>query len=154
MIFISNIRHYFYSIKKLDLVMSISKDNNLKIWNFSNLDLLTDIKKVYDRGYLTSACFLNDNNQLYILTGNGIRNIKEESGPIQIYNLEGNKIKEIKDSNFATVFIDIYYDKKLSKNFIITGNAGYVMSYDYNEMKMYHKYIDDNNTLGHGSIII
>ena len=28
------------------------------------------------------------------------------------------------------------------------------MSYDYNEMKMYHKYIDGNNTRGHFSIII
>ena len=151
--YIINIRHYFYSIIKYDLIMSISQDNNLKIWNFGNWDLLINIEKVYDKGYLNSACFLNDNNQLYILTGNDIPNNKE-SGPIQIYNFGGNKIKEINDSNFPTAFIDAYYDKKLSKNFIITGNLGCVRSYDYNEMKLYHKYIDVNNSDYHRSIII
>ena len=152
--YITNIRHYLYSIKKMDLVMSISKDNNLKIWNFSDWNLLTDIKNVYNRGDLDSACFLNENNQIYILTGNEISNNKGVSGPIKIYNLEGNKIKELNDYNFTTYFIDIYYDKKLSKNFIITGNLGFVISYDYNEMKIYHKYIDSNNTCCHCSIII
>ena len=150
---ITNIRHYYYSIQKMDLVMSISRDNNLKIWNLSDWNLLTDIKKVYDKGDLDSACFLNDNNQIYILTGNEMSSSKIAE-PIKIYNLKGNKIKEIDDSNFTTYFIDIYYDKKLSKNFIITGNLGYVMSYDYNEMKMYHKYIDGNNSSCHCSIVV
>jgi surface protein len=154
--YITNIRHYFDSIKNRDLIMSISMDNNIKIWNFKDWNLLTDIKEIYDKGDLDSACFLNDNNQIYILTSNETPNKKGESGPIKIYDLEGNKIKELYDYNFTTYFIDIYYDNNLSKNFIITGNLGFVMSYDYNEMKRYHKYIDieGNNTACHCSIII
>ena len=51
------------------------------------------------------------------------------------------------------MFIDTYYDKKFSKNYILTGNYGYVKSYDYDENKLYHKYCD-NNSKAHDSIAI
>ena len=51
------------------------------------------------------------------------------------------------------MFIDTYYDKKFSKNYILTGNYGYVKSYDYDENKLYHKYCD-NNSKSHDSIAI
>ena len=50
--------------------------------------------------------------------------------------------------------IDTYYDKKLSKYYILTGNIGYVKSYDYSENKLYYKYYDPGNIKGHDSIII
>ena len=53
-------------------------------------------------------------------------------------------------------FIDIYYDNDLFKNYIITGNKGYIKSYDYNKNKLYHKYQENSNNdgLGHMSFII
>ena len=127
--YITNIRHYLDLINKKDLVMSISRhNNNIKIWNFKEWNLISDIKQIYDFGSLDSACFLNNNNDLYILTSNSIQNEKEESGPIKIYNLEGKKISELTELNFRTYFIDTYYDNKLSKNYIITGNSGYSLS--------------------------
>ena len=145
--YITNIRHYFDFINKRDLIMSIScDDNNIKIWNFSDWNLLTNITQIYNTGLLCSGCFLKDNYQIYILTSNA--NINGESEKIKIYNLEGNKINELNNSNIPTFLIDSYYDNKLSKNYIITGNNGFVMSYDYNENKIYHKYIDkDDNSI-------
>ena len=104
-------------------------------------------------GRLFSACFLNDNNnQIYILTSNcNDQPINYE--PIKIYDLNGNKIKEINNSNENTYFIDTYYDNNLSKYYIITGNIGYIKSYDYNNNKLYHKYCDNDNS-GSASIII
>ena len=154
--YITNIKYYLDLRNKRDLMMSISRDNNnIKIWNFKNWNLITDIKEIYDSGALNSASFLNNNNEIYILTSNSISNKEEESGQIKIYNLEGNKIDELFDFNIRTFFIDIYNDNKLSKIFIITGNPGYCISYNYNDKKIYHKYIDiDKNYSGHYSLII
>ena len=77
------------------------------------------------------------------------------SESIKIFDLKGNEIKIINDSNDNTIFIDSYYDKKKSKNYIITGNSGYIKSYDYINNKIYHIYKDkkdDDNS--HDSLII
>ena len=42
-------------------------------------------------------------------------------------------------------YMDYYYDNKTTKNYIITSNKGYVISYDYNENTIYRKYRDDKN---------
>ena len=153
---ITNIRHYFDSIKKRDLIMSISDNNkNIKIWDFNNWSLLTNIKGQYNKDIYYLACFLKDNNQIYILTSEYLK--IGESKPIKIYDLEGTKIKEINNLNDKTFFIDAYFDEKLSKNFIVTGNQGYDISYDYNENKIYHKYIDhpkNNSHYNHYSLIV
>ena len=72
---------------------------------------------------------------------------------IKVFDFNGQKIKEIDNTNELTYFIDIYYDKILSKIYIITGNYGYIKSYDYIIKQLYHKY-DDNDKCGHSSIII
>ncbi len=57
--------------------------------------------------------------------------------------------------SYETNFIDIYYDNILSKIYIITGNDGFIKSYDYAKNIIYHKYYDnDNNNNNHISIII
>ena len=137
--------------------MSISaKDNNIKIWNINNLEFLINIKNINKKGYLNSACFLKDNNEIYIVTSNFYYCTFES---IKIFDLKGNKIIEIKESNDKTYFIDTFYDKNLCKNFIIASNIGYIKSYDYNENKIYHKYIEIKSDItiinvGHPAIII
>jgi WD40 repeat protein len=104
-------------------------------------------------GYLNSACFLNDNNKSYIIVCFAIYNTNE-SEPIKVFDFKGNKIKEINDSKDSAYYIDNYYDNDLLKNYILTGNLGYIKSYDYNENKIYHKYYENNNIYGHLSLII
>ena len=149
--YITNFRYYMDYINNRDLIISISSnDNNIKLWNITNFELILNIKKIYDTGYLQSACFLNNNNQNYIITSNDCLN------KIKVFDFKGEKIKEINDSEESTFYIDIYYDNNLFKNYIITGHRGYVKSYDYNKNKLYHKYygdINDNDDY-HMSIII
>ena len=153
--FITNFRHYLDNINKRDLILSISLlDNNIKLWNLKNWNCLLDIKNINNGGELYSACFLNDNNKIYILTSNSNIYWKRDGNEfIKVYNFNGNKIKEINDSCDRIVYIDNYYDKKSSKNYIITGNYGYVKSYDYNKNKLYHKYLSKYSGK-HFSIIV
>jgi len=154
--FITNFRHYLDEINKRDLVMSMSRnDNNIKIWNINNFECLLNLKNVNQNGCIYSACFLKDNSQNYILTSN--RNMNGESSEIKLFDFKGKKIDEIKDSKDQTFFIDTFYDNILNKNFIITGNFGYIKSFDYTKNELYHKYDDnkcDNNDRFHCSIII
>ena len=150
--YISNLRHCLDKKNKRDLVMSLSfKDNNIKLWDANNWNCILNISEVNKNGFLDSACFLEDNNQYFIVTSNC--NWSGYSEPIKIMDFNGNKIKEISNSNDKTYFIDTYYDKVTSTNYIITGNENYVKSYDYNENKLYYKYYDNDNR-GHFSIVI
>ena len=65
---------------------------------------------------------------------------------IKVYDFKGNKSKEIIDSNHI-FFIDTYYDKDLSKIYIITSNEDCIKSYDYHKNELYYKYCEncDNN---------
>ena len=148
---ISNIRYYLDKNKKVDLIISISSRENIKIWNFNNLECLLDINKVNKVGRLLSAYIINDNDVNYLLTSNS--NHPEEAEPIKLYDFKGVKIKEVKDSEDNTFFVNTYYEKKSSKIYIITGNFGYAKSYDYKEDKVYKKY-DSDDKRRHYSLII
>jgi hypothetical protein len=157
--YITNFRHYLDKTDNLDIIMSISSDeNNIKIWNFKNWDCLCNIENINNNGSLYSAGLLYHNNLFYIITSNDNYNHSE---CIKVYNFDGNKISEIKDSNERTFFIEIYYDNKSSTNYIISGNNGYIKSYDYINNKIYYKYYDknyyndiDDNFFSHDSVII
>ena len=138
---ITNFRHCFDQSNKKDLILSISsKINNIKVWSSTNLELIYNFENINDSGSLKSACFLEDNQKIYIVVCNS--NNFDKVKPIRIYDLKGTQIKEIINSKDDTYFIDSYYDKKLNKNYIITGNYYDVKSYDYEENKLYYKYFD------------
>lgn len=140
--YITFFKHYFDRINYRDIIISISShDNNLKLWNLRNWDCILNLENINQDGDLYSSCLLCYNNQNYILTSNcyGINGFNE---PIKLYNLKGKKIREIKESKHSTVFIDIYTDKINGKKYIITGNEGFVKSYDFSRDKTYFKYED------------
>ena len=148
---ITNFRHYLDKIKKTDLIISISTmGNNIKLWNVKDFTCLANIKNFNKNYWIFSACFLNENNQIYIVTSN--HNL-DDYDIIEVFDMKGNKIKEINESNDETFFIDTYYDNKSLINYIITGNKGYVKSYVFNKNKIYHKY-NDNDNKDHHSIVI
>jgi len=148
---VTNFRHFVDKIKKRDILLSISADSrNVRLWDIKNWELLTNITKIYSSGYLYSASYLIDEGKYYIVTCNS----SQKSEGIKIFNFYGEFVKEIKNSNEDTYFIDCYYDNKLNKYFILTGNISYVKSYDYSENKLYFKYTDKGNNHGHDSIII
>ena len=150
--YITNFRYYLDKINKRDLLLSISaQDNNIKLWDINCFECIINIVKIYSEGILSSGVIFNENNINYIIVCNF--NVWD-SDSIKIFDFNGNKIKEIKDNaNDKTFLIDIYYDTISSKNYILTGNWGYIKSYDYNKNKIYHKYCD-NDKKTHYNIII
>ena len=70
-------------------------------------------------GFTKSACILNFNNDLFVVTSN--YSYSEVPEPIKLYNLEGYKIKEINYKNNQTYFIDIYHDKQFDIKLLVSG---------------------------------
>ena len=138
---ITNFRYYFDKINKRDLIISIScEDNNIKLWNANNWECLLNLKNIYNNGFLFSACFLFLNNNTYIITSNNNINIEDDfSEAIKVYDLKGNFVKEINESYLKSFFIDCYLD------YIITGNKGYIKSYNYKENQTYQIYNDNSD---------
>ena len=145
--YITNFQHITDIKNKRDLCMSVScEDNNIFIWDLNKLGCILNILNINNGGILYSACFLNDNNNIYILTSNSSQSpfyINFE--PIKIFDLNGQKIKEIKNSNDKTYYFNTYYDNTLSKNYIITCNFNYIKSYDYENNELYKKYYDKDD---------
>ena len=156
--YITNFKHYLDKINKRDIIMSLSKkDNNIKLWNANSWEQIKNIENVNQKDFLYSACFLNANSTNYIITSNGCNrqyymNIHNFE-PMKLYDFNGEKIKDLNDTNDCTFFIDSYFDDKLSKNFIVTGNYNYIKSYDYDKGEIYKKYFENNNGI-HPSVII
>ena len=140
--YITNFRYHFDNINNRDLILTISSlNNNIKLWDANTLSCLHDFYNI-NKNSLFSACFLSDNEQINIITSDC--SFSGNSDTIKSFDLKGNQIKEINNSNEDTFFMDIYYDNYLSKNYIITGNKGYIKSYDYNQNKLFHKYYDED----------
>ena len=138
---------------KKNLMLSISSDdNNLKVWNISNFQCLCSIFGINKQGWINCACFLNNNNQVYVLTTNSF-GFSKKPDPIKVFDLKGKIKNNIKDSQTNTYFIDVYYDDMSSKKYIITGNAGFCRSYDYNQNIVYRTYSDKDSRFHISSII-
>ena len=77
-------------------------------------------------------------------------------GPIKIYDLEGNIIKKLDNYRINTYFIDIYYDNKNSKIFILTCNDNSVQAFDYEQNSIYKIYKEEDDIFGsnHNCLII
>ena len=154
---IINFRHISEIKNKRDLIISCSSpDNNIKLWSFNNWECIYNFKNVNKKNFLYSACFLRNNQDIFIISSN--YSYKAISEKMKVFDLNGNKIQEINDSNEKTVFIDTFYDDKLNKHFIVTGNHGYSKSYDYSNNRVYHNYCDNAEKFGiqssHYNIVI
>ena len=147
---ILSIKHCSDKINKRDLIITSKiEETNLEIWDFKNWECIFSIKKVTP--YYIIPCFLNVNNNIYIITTNNINtknNLDSFFQFIYLYDLNGNRLNIINEEENTlnrTYIIDIYYDKKSNKNYIITCNKNDIKSYDYNENKIYHIFYETNN---------
>ena len=151
--YITNFRHYLDEISKRDLVMSISlKDRNIKLWNANNFECLLNIPHAYKSGKLLSACFLEENNKIYIITSCNDQFLN--SGQIIVFDLFGNIEKKITGTNERTYYVDNYFDNITSRNYIITCNKGHIKSYDYKTNILFFKYKDNDKDSNHVCAII
>ena len=106
--FITNIRHFINKNNKMDIIISISdRDNNLKVWDINNCECILNIFHANNSGFLCSACLINEDNNIYILSSNC--NTFGENEKIKIYDLKGKIINQINDSNEKTCLWDKDY---------------------------------------------
>lgn len=143
---ITDVRHFKDIKNKIDLILSTSLYGQIKLWNLRNCECLLNIENIYKHSsiYMYSSCFLENNNFIYIITSN----FAWRSGPFKVFDLNGKLIKEINDSNDETIYIENYYDNKLSTNFILACNTGFIKSYDFKNNKLFKKYnVNDQRSL-------
>ena len=136
-----NFNYYCDKNNKRDLILSIS-NKDILLWNVKNWECLSKIQNLGDN---LLACFINDNNNIYIFSIISY-NIYSKS---KLFYLFGEEIKDLYEYNEDTTFVDTYYDKNLNKNYIITGHYRYIYSYDYTNNKIYHKYHEKSYDFHH-----
>ena len=135
---VSNFNHHLDEKNKRDLLMLVSSEKKeFKIWDMKNIEC---IFKLNIKGLSCKGSFLNYDNNLYLVANTS--NFDNNSGEINIYDFHSNKIKKINDFNEPCHKIFVFYDKKKSKNYIISTHFKYIKSYDYEENKLYLKYED------------
>ena len=153
--YIRNFFHYLDNKNRKDLLLSISIQN-LKVWNINTWENILTIQNSndYKNGFYL-GCFINENNNLNILAIN--KNFSQNFyfhfqfyKEFKIFDLNGINIKNIL-LRVEINYIDCYYDKKISKNYIILGHYNKIRSYDYENHKTYCIYnkskskFEDNN---------
>ena len=151
--YITSFRYKYDKVNNKDIIMSVSgEDNNIKLWNTKNWECLHNFENIYSNGIIYSACFLDDNINIYIISSNWISYFMRPE-PIKVFDLNGNKIKEINDSKENIFLIDSFYDNKLSKNYIVIGKIESIKSFDFIENKKYREYTV-NDRKDHSNFII
>ena len=75
---ITNLRHYLDKRNKRNIIMSISSSIFiLKLWNIKNYECLLNIKTINVKGHLLLGCFMNENNNIYIISYNSMATYNE-----------------------------------------------------------------------------
>ena len=141
---LNELKHYFDKNNERDLVSSISlHDNNIKIWNFNNLECILNINYRIGNFFLNlnSVCFLNNGKDIHLIVSS--INMPQNQ-LIHIYNLRGEKIKEINNNKLRNYFVGTFYDDKFLKNYIIISTNADVRALDYNDNKIIKHYTPVN----------
>ena len=136
---ITNFRYSRDKNNSRDLVLSISdKNKNIKIWEVKTFSCILNLENVYFDGFLFSSCFLIEEiiKKSYIIT------INFSNEPIKIFNFKGAIVKSIDNREDHTYIVDSYYNSFQKRYYIITGNENFIISYNFEDGKIYNKYCD------------
>ena len=141
--------HCSKKFNKEYLLSASNEDNNVKIWDIQTWNCICIINKPYSRGLMFSVCFFFDEflNAKYICTSSNKEGIK-------LYDMKGFFIKEINKSNNEIYSINIYYDEKRFKYFLISCNKRNVKSFRMDSFTLYKNYSDNSSICEHVSSCI
>ena len=140
---IEKISHYFDNLNKRDIIMSIGKERDIKLWDIKSFECIKIFKNIYEEGTLI-ACFYKDCNQPYIITG-----CDKNNTSIKKFDLEGKLISEtglffnyIDDSEGGAYYINTF---EFSSSIII-GLYSKMMIYEspFSLSVKKHNYTDKN----------
>lgn len=141
--FIKYLTHQLDKKNKIDLLLSFDH-TSIKIWNINNLVCIHYFKDFYN---LYSACLINNIDKIDII-------IDCNNEKLKAYNLNGEIINEMNIENKSVVSVESFYDSELNQNYIIIVNdiTDNVISYNYIEDKVYHKYDNFDDSIQHLNI--
>jgi len=136
-----DIRHIFDDYNKIDLILIVS-DFLINIFNIRNLECICEIQNNNNLSWYNLGSFIKENNYINIAVCDGT------NSQIEIFNLNGKKEKSLSIEGQGKInILEIYYDKKLKNNYIITGKktsysgGDSIITFDYNKNQIYNNYM-------------
>ena len=128
-------RHYPDTKKRIDYLISSSYDRTVKVWDIKTYSYIVNITSAHSGYYIYSVSVLCDEKEdsNYIIT----------SAPneyMKVWDFSGKYIRKLGQNDESTYFIDVYYDNKEKKNYILNANSVDVKSYTFKNGELYHKY--------------
>ena len=135
---ICNLQYCLDTKIKRDLILSQSCYNNIKIWDINNYKCILNLKDM-ELSYVSvcKVCLMNYKNNIYII----LSSTSFSDPTCKLFDLSGELIKEIIfDSNIN--YIITYNDGELLKFYILISTPNMIKSYNYDEGKIYHSYLN------------
>ena len=128
-------RHYSDIKNRIDYLITSSYDRTVKVWDLKTYSYLVNILNAHSGYYIYSVSILfeEEENSKYIIT----------SAPneyMKIWDFNGKYIRNFGQNDESTYFIDVYYNSKEKKNYILNANSNDVKSYSFQNGEIYHKY--------------
>ena len=128
-------RHYPHIKNRIDYLITSSYDRTVKVWDIKTFSYIVNISNAHSGYYIYSVSILCDekDDTNYIIT----------SAPneyMKIWDFSGKYIRNLGQNDESTYFIDIYFDNKDKKNYILNANSVDVKSYTFKNGELYHKY--------------
>ena len=147
----TNFRHSFDKSKNRDLLITICNYvKNVKVWDVQKLNCIINISSIYNFGDLFSSCFLMDD----IHSKNYIICINSDKENLKIFDFSGKKVTEINNANDKSYLVDSFYNSKSKKYFIIVLNEKNIVSYNFPDKTIFHKYYESKTSGWHIHFII
>ena len=128
-------RHYSDIKNRIDYLITSSYDRTVKVWDIKSYSYILNISNAHSGYYIYSVSILCDEkeNANYIIT----------SAPneyMKVWDFKGKYLRNFGQNDESTYFIDVYYDNKEKKNYILNANSADVKSYTFTNGELYHKY--------------
>ena len=128
-------RHYPHIKNRIDYLITSSYDRTVKIWDLKTFAYIVNISNAHSGYYIYSVSVLCDekDDTNYVIT----------SAPneyMKIWDFSGKYIRNVGQNDESTYFIDVYYDSREKKNYILNANSVDVKSYTFKNGELYHKY--------------
>ena len=128
-------RHYPHMKNRIDYLISSSYDRTVKVWDIKTFSYIVNISNAHSGNYIYSVSVLCDekDDTNYIIT----------SAPneyMKIWDFSGKYIRNMGQNDESTYFIDVYFDNKEKRNYILNANSVDVKSYSFKNGELYHKY--------------
>ena len=147
---ICNLQYCLDNQNKRDLILSQSCYNNIKIWDANNYNCILNLKDMeLSYVHVSKVCFMNYKNNIYII----LSSTSFSDPTCKLFDLSGKSIKEINfDLNINSIIT--YNDDELSKFYILISTPNMVKSYNYDEGKLYHSYLNIRKSYIYNLIVI